>query len=99
MKKNLLMYRTINKYLEGKVEQKVKKTTYKKIFSSPEFLVDKTFKVLLFPILCLGIFFLRRDFQWFLTVQDNSCADDSTYDLFKRFSDNLKSNFLTHVDG
>lgn len=88
--------RTINKYLEGKVDQKPKKITYKKVFSSAEFLVDKTFKVLLFPILCLGIFFLRRDYQWFLTVQDNSCADQSTYDLFKKFSENLKSKIFQY---
>lgn len=77
--------------MEGKVDTKPKKHTYKKIFSSPDFLLEKTFKVLLFPILCLAVFFIRRDYQWFLTVQDSSCADNGTYDLFKRFSASLKS--------
>lgn len=52
------------------------------MFSDTTYLLDKALKLVLFPAIILQMFFLRRDYRFFIAVRENNCGDSVTYARF-----------------
>jgi len=66
------------------------KKNYKGFFTTPAYLTDKVFKLLIFPVVILAIFFTQRENKWFSNVQLNQCGDDVTNSYFSTYSHRLE---------
>jgi hypothetical protein len=71
---------------------------YRKLFSSPRFIVDKLLKIFLFPLLILTIFFIKRDAKWFNSIEENQCADVVTYQRLDNYAEKLESTIMYELN-
>jgi hypothetical protein len=69
-------------------------TDYKRIFSSPKYIVDKLLKVFLFPLLILTIFFIKRDSKYFTSIGEIGCGDKVTSERLGVYAERLESKIF-----
>ena len=62
---------------------------FKRFITSPSYLTDKVFKLLLLPVAFLAIFFTEREKKWFLNAQLNNCGDSTTNSYFQTYAHKL----------
>lgn len=66
------------------------KKNYKKFFTTPSYLTDKVFKLIIFPVAILAIFFTQREKKWFVNAQLNQCGDSVTNSYFDSYASKLE---------
>jgi len=88
--KNRIREEHVKKMYQKKNKEYPKKN-FKKFFTTPSYLTDKVFKLIIFPVAILAIFFTQREKKWFVNAQLNQCGDEVTNSYFDTYASKLDS--------